>query len=102
MPIRTRREMAERLQEVMSHAYTELEDRQRLEAGTRLLKTYLLEAQSDNPAHQDVLRILTTAFSPEMLGENSRSRVHDAFWCTSSFNSGVRSSGSGPEAESAG
>ena len=77
MPIRTRREMATRLEEVMSHAYTELEDRQRLEAGTSLVKTYLLEAHSHNPAHQDVLRILTTAFSPEMLGENSRSRVHE-------------------------
>ena len=77
MPITTRREMATRLEEVMSHAYTELEDRQRLEAGTSLLKTYLLEAHSNDPAHQEVLRILTTAFSPEMLGEKSRSRVHE-------------------------
>jgi hypothetical protein len=77
MPITTRREMATRLEEVMSHAYTDLEDRQLLEAGTSLLKTYLLEAHSGNAAHGDVLRTLNTAFSPEMLGENSRTRVHE-------------------------
>jgi hypothetical protein len=77
MPIQTRREMAERLEEVMSHAYTDLEERQRLEAGTSLLKTYLLEAHSGDAGHGDILRILTAAFSPEMLGQRSRATVHE-------------------------
>lgn len=77
MPIQTRREMAERLEEVMSHAYTNLEERQRLEAGTSLLKTYLLEAHSGNAEHRDILRILTSAFSPEMLGRHSNANVHE-------------------------
>jgi hypothetical protein len=77
MPITTRREMAARLEEVMSHAYTELEERQRLEAGTSLLKTYLLEAHSGNAQHRDILRVLTTAFSAEILGQNSRADVHE-------------------------
>ncbi|HWX94049.1 MAG TPA: hypothetical protein VNY29_15585 [Terriglobales bacterium] len=69
--------MAERLEEVMSHAYTDLEERQRLEAGTSLLKTYLLEAHSGDAGHGDILRILTAAFSPEMLGQRSRATVHE-------------------------
>ncbi len=77
MPIQTRREMAERLEEVMSHAYTDLEERQRLEAGTSLLKTYLLEAHSGEAGHRDILRILAAAFSPEMLGQHSRANVHE-------------------------
>jgi hypothetical protein len=69
--------MAERLEEVMSHAYTDLEERQRLEAGTSLLKTYLLEAHSGNAGHRDILRILAASFSPEMLGQHSRANVHE-------------------------
>ena len=92
MPITTRREMAARLEEVMSHAYTELEERQRLDAGTSLLKTYLLEAHSGNAQHRDILRFLTAAFSVEALGARSQARVHetdeeffyrvDATWAT--------------------
>ncbi len=77
MPITTRREMAGWLEEVMSHAYTELEERQRLEAGTSLLKTYLLEAHSGNAEHGDVLRILTAAFSTDALGERSGAQIHE-------------------------
>lgn len=69
--------MAARLEEVMSHAWTELEERQRLEAGTSLLKTYLLEAHSGKAGHRDILRVLTSAFSAEILGQNSRSNVHE-------------------------
>jgi len=69
--------MAERLEEVMSHAYTDLEERQRLEAGTSLLKTYLLEAHAGAAGHRDILRILIAAFSPEMLGQHSRANVHE-------------------------
>src|SRR5689334_2177149 len=78
MPIQTRRQMAERLEEVMSHAYTDLEERQRLEAGTSLLKTYLLEAHSGETAeHRNVLHILTEAFSAQVLGERSQAQVHE-------------------------
>jgi hypothetical protein len=78
MAITTRREMAEWLEEVMSHAYTELEERQRLEAGTSLLKTYLLEAHAGATAeHSNVLRILREAFSGQVLGERSQARVHE-------------------------
>lgn len=78
MPIQTRRQMAERLEEVMSHSYTDLEERQRLEAGTSLLKTYLLEAHSGGTAeHRNVLRILREAFSAQVLGERSQARVHE-------------------------
>ena len=77
MRITTRREMAARLEEVMSRAYTELEERQRLEAGTSLLKTYLLEAHSGNGQHRDILHVLTAAFSVENLGRNSRGSVHE-------------------------
>ena len=69
--------MAARLEEVMSHAYTELEERQRLEAGTSLLKTYLLEAHSGNAQHRDILHVLTAAFSAETMGRNSRGDVHE-------------------------
>src|SRR6266849_6934537 len=77
MPITTRREMAARLEEVMSHAYTELEERQRLDAGTSLLKTYLLEAHSGNAEHRDILRILRAAFSADVLGERSNAHIHE-------------------------
>lgn len=69
--------MAERLEEVMSHAWTDLEERQRLDAGTSLLKTYLLEAHAVKPRHADILRLLTAAFSNEVLGERSQARVHE-------------------------
>jgi hypothetical protein len=69
--------MAARLEEVMSHAYTDLEERQRLEAGTSLLKTYLLEAHVANAAHRDVLGVLRSAFSTDVLGVRSNSSVHE-------------------------
>jgi hypothetical protein len=69
--------MAARLEEVMSHAYTELENRQRLDAGTSLLKTYLLEAHAANAEHRDILGTLQTAFSNEVLGDRSDSVVHE-------------------------
>jgi hypothetical protein len=40
MPLpNTRRELAQHLEEVMSHAYAQLEERQRLDADTSLVKT---------------------------------------------------------------
>ena len=77
MPIRTRREMAERLQEVMSHAYTELEEKQRLEAETSLLKTYLLEAHSDKSGHGDIRALLRGAFGQAALGDKSEAHVRE-------------------------
>lgn len=69
--------MAERLQEVMSHAYTELEDRQRLEAETSLLKTYLLEAHSDKATHGDIRVLLRGAFGRAGLGDNSEAHIRE-------------------------
>ncbi len=69
--------MAEWLEEVMSHAYTDLEERRRLEAGTSLLKTYLLEAHSGNAQHHDILRLLTASFSADTLGQQSSASVHE-------------------------
>lgn len=70
--------MATRLEEVMSHAWTELEERQRLEAGTSLLKTYLLEAHAGHEQqHRDIFMLLTAAFSPNILGQRSRAEVHE-------------------------
>src|SRR5207237_9650355 len=77
MPTTTHQEMAERHEEVMSHAYTELEERQRLEAGTSLVKTYLLEAHSGNAEHLDILRILRAAFSADVLGQRSNAQIHE-------------------------
>ena len=39
-------------------SYTELEERRRLETETSLLKTYLLEAHSENTGQRDILRLL--------------------------------------------
>jgi hypothetical protein len=44
MHMRNRREMAEHLEKTMSHAYAQLSEKQKLEAETSLLKTYLLSA----------------------------------------------------------
>jgi hypothetical protein len=43
MPLRNGIEMAAALEQVMTHAYAQLADRQRLDAESSLLKTYLLE-----------------------------------------------------------
>ena len=67
MPARNRREMAQHLEEVMSHAYTELEERRRLETQTSLLKTYLLEAHSESTGQRDILRLLQNGFWPGMV-----------------------------------
>ena len=67
--------MARHLEEVMSHAYTELEDRQRLETETSLLKTYLLEAHTENRAQQGILRLLRSAFGTDALGERSEAHI---------------------------
>jgi len=69
--------MAERLQQVMSHAYTDLEERQQLEAETSLLKTYLVEAHSENSTHGDIRALLRGAFGQEGLGERSESHIHE-------------------------
>lgn len=77
MAIRTRREMAARLQDVMSHAYTELEDRQRLEAETSLLKTYLIEAHSADANHRDIYGLLRVAFGSEGLGARTDAHIRE-------------------------
>ena len=69
--------MAQHLEEVMSHAYTELEERRRLETQTSLLKTYLLEAHSESTGQRDILRLLQTAFGREGLGERSEAHVKE-------------------------
>ena len=60
--------MAQHLEEVMSHAYTELEERRRLETQTSLLKTYLLEAHSESTGQRDILRLLQNGFWPGKVG----------------------------------
>ena len=80
----------------MSHAYTELEDRQRLEAETSLLKTYLIEAHSADANHRDIYGLLRVAFGSEGLGARTDAHIReteeefffsvDVSWAT---NSGV-------------
>lgn len=48
-------------------SYTELEER-RLETETSLLKTYLLEAHSENTGQRDILRLLQNGFWPGKVG----------------------------------
>ncbi len=48
-------------------SYTELEER-RLETETSLLKTYLLEAHSENTRQRDILRLLQNGFWPGKVG----------------------------------
>ena len=71
----TRRELAQYLEEVMSHAYAQLEERQRLEADTSLLKTYLVEAHRLRAANHDrTLATIRAAFIPGLLGRPTRIR----------------------------
>jgi len=78
MLLRTRREMARFLEEVMSHAYAQLEERQRLEADTSLVKTYLLEAHRlRSSTHDQVLRTLKDNFTPHVLQAKATTRVHE-------------------------
>lgn len=75
---RTRREMARFLEEVMSHAYAQLEERQRLEADTSLVKTYLLEAHKlQSATHDQVLRKVRSGLVPEVLRTRGTTRVHE-------------------------
>jgi hypothetical protein len=69
--------MVERLEQVMSHAYVELEERQRLEAETSLLKTYLLEAHSRNSTHANIRALLKGAFGTNGLGQRSKAHVRE-------------------------
>jgi hypothetical protein len=78
MPIRNRREMAQALEEVMSHAYSQLEERQRLEAESSLLKTYLLEAHSSSGTHEDTLTLLRSAFGQQRLGARAEGQIHES------------------------
>lgn len=77
MPLRNRREMARALEEVMSHAYAQLEEEQRLQADTSLLKTYLVEAHVEDPSHENVRQALVEAFRPGAMGAGLRSEVSE-------------------------
>jgi hypothetical protein len=70
--------MARSLEEVMSHAYTQLEETQRLEAETSLLKTYLVEAHANSGTHEETLALLQSAFGQEYLGERAQAQVHES------------------------
>jgi len=76
MPLpNTRRELAQHLEEVMSHAYAQLEERQRLDADTSLVKTYLLEAHRLRAAdHDRTLQTIRATFDSEVLGRQTRIR----------------------------
>jgi hypothetical protein len=78
MPLRNRREMAQSLEDVMSHAYAQLGEAQRLEAETSLLKTYLLEAHTNTENHAGTLALLQSAFGNEYLGEGAQGRVYES------------------------
>ena len=47
---------------------TELEVRRQLETEASLLKTYLLEAHSENTGQRDILRLLQNGFWPGKVG----------------------------------
>jgi len=67
--------MADFLEKTMSHAYEALEEKQKLEADTSLLKTYMLEAHAAGRSNDDLLRVVASAFSQEILGQNARGEV---------------------------
>jgi hypothetical protein len=74
----TRRELARYLEEVMSHAYAQLEERQRLEADTSLVKTYLIEAHRLRSANHDrTLQVLRETLIPDVLGGRAAPRIHE-------------------------
>ena len=75
MILRTRREMARTLEDVMSHAYAQLEEQQQLEAETSLLKTYLVEAHIPDPSHDTVHEALEGIFDARRMGERGNSEV---------------------------
>jgi hypothetical protein len=79
MPLpNTRRELAQHLEEVMSHAYAQLEERQRLEADTSLLKTYLVEAHRLRAAdHDRTLQVIRETFIPDVLGARVEPQIHE-------------------------
>lgn len=78
MILNTRREMAQYLEEVMSHAYEQLEERQRLEASTSLVKTYLIEAHALGRAdHDQLLRTIRSRFTQPILGTHLPLRIHE-------------------------
>src|SRR6476646_3488322 len=79
MPLRNRIEMAAVLEQVMTHAYAQLADRQRLEAESSLLKTYLLEAHAHAANHEQTFLLLRGAFSAERMGgRGTRSEVQES------------------------
>jgi len=74
----TRRELAQHLEQVMSHAYAQLEERQRLEADTSLVKTYLVEAHRLRAAdHDRTLQLIRATFVADVLGRRVDTRVHE-------------------------
>src|SRR5438045_1894698 len=75
MILRTRREMARALEDVMSHAYAQLEEQQRLPAETSLLKTYLVEAHVSEPSHEAIHSLLGSAFRSQRMGADAETEV---------------------------
>ena len=67
--------MARTLEDVMSHAYAQLEEQQQLEAETSLLKTYLVEAHIPDPSHDTVHEALEGIFDARRMGERGNSEV---------------------------
>src|ERR1051326_2361907 len=63
MPPRTRQEMAHLLEEIMSSAYSELLEQQRLTLDTTLVKTFVVEAHTrERAGQQDLLDLLRSTF----------------------------------------
>lgn len=78
MLLKTRRDMAKFLEEVMSLAYADLAEKQRLDVDTTLVKTYLVEAHRLRGAdHEKVLSAVRDGFDHGVLGRGTKSRVHE-------------------------
>lgn len=94
MILRTRREMARTLEDVMSHAYAQLEEQQQLEAETSLLKTYLVEAHIPDPSHDTVHEALEGIFDARRMGSAATLRLlkrTNRFSLTLSFSDAAKS-----------
>jgi hypothetical protein len=67
--------MGRALEEVMSHAYTQLEEQQHLETDTSLLKTYLIEAHIPNPSHEAIHEALESIFDARRIGGRASTEI---------------------------
>jgi hypothetical protein len=78
MEARTRREMAQLLNERMNRSYQALREEQRLPYESSLVKTYVLECHAtDSGGHDDVCRVLRDIFEGSGSSFSRRARVEE-------------------------